>query len=170
MIAGQGTIGLEILEDMKAAPADVIIIPAGGGGLSSGIGLAIKRAWPRCEIYVAEPEGFDDHSLSLKAGDRRAASLTPSSICDAIMTPIPGKITFPINRQQLAGGFVVSDQDVLKAMRCGLEEFKLVIEPGGAVALAAALKNAEKFRDRRVVAIASGGNVDQAILERALKS
>jgi len=169
VIAGQGTIGLEIVADMESG-ADVVIIPAGGGGLSAGTGLTIKRAWPNCKIYVAEPEGFNDHHLSLQAGERRSIAKTIDSICDAIKTPIPGNMTFPINLKQLSGSLLVSDLDVLKAIKTGIEEFKLVIEPGGVVALAAALKYADQFRGKKMVAIASGGNVDMEIIGRALSA
>lgn len=169
IIAGQGTAGLEIIEDCKD-PADVVIIPAGGGGLSSGIGLAIKRAWPTCQIYVAEPEYYDDHFLSLQLGKRQQAGMAGPSICDAILSPIPGEITFPINQRQLSGSLVVNDQDALQAMKCAFEEFKLVVEPGGAVALAAALKFKDRFKDKKVVVVASGGNVDAEMFKRALES
>jgi len=167
VIAGQGTLALEIIADMKK-PADIVIVPAGGGGLIAGVGLAIKRAWPRCEIYAAEPEGFDDYRLSLLAGERKTIIGNTSSICDAVLTPMPGALAFSINQKNLSGSLIVSDEDALKAIQCGIEELKLVIEPGGAVALAAALKYRDKFKDKNVVVVASGGNLDPAILVKAL--
>jgi threonine dehydratase len=166
-VEGQGTVGLEILADLEAAgvTAATIAVPTSGGGLAAGIALAVEGSGHR--VIVAEPDGYDDHRRSLAAGDRVAIEPTSPSICDALLQTIPGEITFAINRDRLAGAVTATDDRVLAAMRWAVEEARLVVEPGGAVALAAFLDGALPG-DGPVVVVLSGGNVDPAILGRAL--
>lgn len=162
VIAGQGTIGLEILEQARDAEAKIgrVLVCCGGGGLVAGIATAIKDGAPEVEIYSVEPVGFDDTARSLASGKRERVAKGAVSICDALLAPSPGELTFPINRALLAGGLVVSDEQVMQAMRFAFEKQKLVVEPGGAVALAAALNRLAPPTDLAVVVVASGANVD----------
>ncbi len=172
VIAGQGTVGLEIAEQLQetGATADVLICPASGGGLMAGVALAFEALSPETSLYCAEPAGFDDHALSLKAGERVSLTPTTASLCDALMSPSPGAITFPINQPRLAGAIAASDDEVLAAMAFAFEHLKLVIEPGGAAALAALLAGRLPLDGRTAVIVASGGNVDPATFLRALKA
>ena len=168
VIAGQGTCGLEIAEQAAAAGvtnADVLIC-CGGGGLTSGIALALEARAPDLRARPVEPDGFDDVARSLSAGKIQENTRKSGSICDAILTTAPGKLTFPVIQALCGPGFVVGDNDALRAMATAFRHLKIVIEPGGAVALAAALYHAESDKD--VIVVASGGNVDRAIFERAL--
>ncbi|MFD1911664.1 threonine ammonia-lyase [Halodurantibacterium flavum] len=169
VIAGQGTSGLEIAAQAAAlgvTRADVIVC-CGGGGFASGIALALEGTDLR--VRTAEPEGFDDMARSLDAGEiRRNATLT-GSVCDAIVTPQPGRLTFPV-LQRLAGpGLVVSDDEALHAVALAFQRLKLVVEPGGAVALAATLFRAPEIEGDTVICTLSGGNVDAPMFETALK-
>ncbi len=149
--------------------ADICVAPAGGGGLVAGTALALNELSKQTDIYTAEPEFFEDTSRSLKAGKRIANKAGHKSICDAIITPLPGEITFEINRRLLKGGLVVSDRETKAAMRAAFHYFKCVIEPGGAVALAALLTGKVDIAGKTVVAIASGGNVDPDLYSDILK-
>ncbi len=171
VISGQGTTGVEIVEQLKDQNihADICAAPAGGGGLIAGTSLALRELSPRTKIYAAEPEHFDDTNRSLAAGERVQNQAGQQSICDAIVTPTPGKITFGINKLTLSGGLVVTDDETRAAMRTAFHYFKCVIEPGGAVALAAFLTGKIDIQDKTVVAIASGGNVDPALYSDILK-
>jgi threonine dehydratase len=171
VISGQGTTGIEIAEQLKEQNihADICVAPAGGGGLIAGTSLALRELSPRTKIYAAEPENFDDTSRSLKAGKRVQNEAGQQSICDAIVTPMPGKITFAINQLTLAGGLVVTDEETRAAMRDAFHYFKCVIEPGGAVALAALIEGKIDIEGKTVVAIASGGNVDPGLYSDILK-
>ena len=171
VIAGQGTLGLEIAADLKARgiKPHQLICPTGGGGLLAGTALALHENLPNLDIIAAEPEGFDDFARSLAADKRLANQAGARSICDSIVTPMPGEITFPINRQHVSGGVAVREEDVLKAMASAWQDFKLVTEPGGAVALAALLSGAVKGKDKVTIIIASGGNVDAELFRTALK-
>jgi len=162
VIAGQGTIGLEIARQVSLADVDALIVPAGGGGLVAGIATAVLAKKPSLPVYAAEPAELDDTARSLRAGERLANAEGSHSICDALRSPIPGVKTFAINRRLLAGGLVAPDEAVRKAMALAFYALKVVIEPGGAVALAAALQNADLLRGRTTVVVASGGNVDAA--------
>lgn len=164
IIAGQGTIGLEVVEDVEAmgVALDALLTPCGGGGLAAGISTAVKALSPATEIWAVEPENFDDTARSLEAGHPVRNRDGISSICDAILTPEPGKLTFPINRERLAGGVAVSDSDATEAMRLAADHLKLVVEPGGSVALAALTSGRFKLAGRNVVVVLSGGNVDRA--------
>jgi threonine dehydratase len=162
IIAGQGTAGREIAEDMAAlgiAP-DIVVAPASGGGLIAGIATAVKAKFPQAQMIVAEPKYYDDHRLSLRAGHREPHRADHRTICDALMAEIPGEITFAINGKLLAGGVTASDEEVGAAMGFAFRELKLVVEPGGAVGLAALLSGRLDVRDKNVVIVLSGGNVD----------
>lgn len=162
VMAGQGTIGREIAEDLTAlglAP-DIIAAQASGGGLLAGIATAVKARFSQAMIYAAEPEGFDDHARSLRSGKRVAHDATGRTICDALMAQIPGVLTFAVNQRLLAGGVTASDAEVGKAMAFAFRELKLVVEPGGAVALAALLAGRIEARGKTAVIVLSGGNVD----------
>jgi threonine dehydratase len=162
IIAGQGTVGREIAEDMAAlgtAP-DIVAAQASGGGLIAGIATAVKSKFPQTKVIVAEPKDYDDHALSLRAGKREAHHATHRTICDALMAQMPGEITFAINGKLLAGGVTASDEEVGAAMAFAFRELKLVVEPGGAVALAALLAGRLDAQGKNVVIVLSGGNVD----------
>ena len=168
VIAGQGTIGLEIAAQCADAGAvpDHVISCCGGGGLIAGVSLAVSSQMPGKNLG-SEPEGFDDTIRSLETGQIQSVDPANRSICDAVVTPSPGEITFGINSQTLAGGFAVSDALVLRVMATAFKHLKLVIEPG-AVALAAALDKRLPPDTSCAVAVASGGNVDPQMFERAL--
>ena len=170
VIAGQGTCGLEIAEqalEEGVTQADVLVC-CGGGGLTSGVALALEARARGLRVRPAEPAGFDDTARSLAAGTPQRNPHMEGSLCDAIVTPEPGKITFPI-LQRLAGpGLVVSDDQALHAMALAWQRLKIVLEPGGAVALAAALFLPDQTQGDAVICIASGGNVDVGVFQRAL--
>lgn len=169
-IAGQGTAGYEIVTDLSAQGAvpGVVLCPCGGGGLVSGISLAVRSVWPECQVHAVEPEGFDDTRRSLAAGMRTGHDPGSRSICDALQSPMPGELTFPIQHRLLAGAVTVSDEAVLCAMAFAFRHLKLVVEPGGAVALAALLEGAAPVEGKTVVVVLSGGNVDADVFARAL--
>jgi threonine dehydratase len=168
VIAGQGTAGREIAEDMAAlglAP-DIVVAPASGGGLIAGVATAIKARFPLAELIVAEPEGYDDHALSLRAGHREAHHAAGRTICDALMAAMPGEMTFSINSRLLAKGVTASDAEVGAAVAYAYRELKLVVEPGGAVGLAALLAGRIDVSGKNVVIVLSGGNVDADLFAR----
>jgi len=170
VIAGQGTVGLEIADDMAKlgiAP-DIVVAPASGGGLIAGIATAIKARFPQASLMSAEPEGFDDHARSLRAGKREPHRAEGRTICDALMASIPGELTFAINQRLLAGGLTASDEEVAAAVGFAFRELKLVVEPGGAVGLAALLAGHFEARGKTVVIVLSGGNVDADLFERLI--
>ncbi|MGB1010430.1 MAG: threonine ammonia-lyase [Thiolinea sp.] len=164
IMAGQGTAGLEIAESLQdmGIQADALLCPCGGGGLMAGVSTAMKALLPATEIYSVEPEGFEDTQRSLLSGKRECNETQGGSLCDAIVTPQPGELTFAINQQNLSGGLVVSEADVKRAMREAFTHLKLVVEPGGVVGLAALLSGAYDVRGKTVVVLLSGGNVDMA--------
>lgn len=172
VISGQGTVGLEIIEQLseKDVIPHAIVAPCGGGGLMSGIGLAVSKLSPNTRLYSAEPENFDDTSRSLIARTRVANTGDHRSLCDAIVTPMPGEITFPILSELLSEGLVVSEKEVTDAVRTAFEYFKVVIEPGGAVALAALLSGKIEGRGQNLVAVGSGGNVDPDLFAKILQN
>lgn len=170
VIAGQGTVGLEIVRQAEARgiEPDTLLIPASGGGLTAGIALALHARFPLADVLTVEPAGFDDHARSLEAGDRVTNEKLSGSICDALLSSSPGRRTFSINREELTGGLAVTDAEALAAVAYAAREIKVVLEPGGAVALAAALSNKIDLRGRCVVLVLSGGNIDPALLAEAL--
>jgi len=170
VIAGQGTCGLEIAEQAAGegiATADVLVC-CGGGGLTSGIALALAARAPGLRARPCEPEGFDDTARSLAAGRIERNAAAAGSICDAIVTPAPGELTFPIMQRLCGPGLVVTEDEVLRAMAAAFARLKIVVEPGGAVALAAALFRPEAIAGDTVICVATGGNVDPATYVRAL--
>lgn len=171
VIAGQGTIGLELVrqsEDRGIRPSSVVV-PCGGGGLSSGIALALSREWPDTQVWTAEPDGFDDTARSLAAGRRLEVAPGASSICDALLAPAPGYLTFPILNGLGVRGLAVPDESVKRAMACAFRHFKLVVEPGGAVALATVLDGRARWQAMTVICVCSGGNVDPALYAEILQ-
>lgn len=171
VIAGQGTIGLEIHRDLAAlevAP-ELVVCCCGGGGLISGTALALSKQRPDLPVYAVEPDGFDDTARSLKSGQRETVAPGATSICDALLSPTPGVLTFALNAQLLAGALTVRDEEVLDAMKAAFLDLKLVVEPGGAVALAAILAGRIPAGTGPVVAVLSGGNVDPDLFRRALE-
>lgn len=170
VIAGQASVGYEIAEQALENDIDFadVITPIGGGGLAAGICLALADTAPGLRLRTAEPEGFDDAARSLKAGEIKRNTRLSGGICDAIVTPQPGALTFPILRDHAGAGMVVSEEACLRAIALAYERLKIVIEPGGAVALAAALFHGDDIKTDHVIVVASGGNIDRAIFQRAL--
>ncbi len=162
IVAGQGTVGLEIADQAIAAGAklDAVLVCCGGGGLVAGTALALATMAPGVPVYAVEPAGFDDTTRSLKSKTRERNDPTARSICDALLAPMPGELTFALNSRLLAGGLVVTDDEVRRAMAAAFSYLKIVVEPGGAVALAAALTGKIPLRGRTVAVVCSGGNVD----------
>jgi threonine dehydratase len=168
IIAGQGTAGREIVEDLSALglTPDIVVVTASGGGLTAGIALAVKARVPAAALYTAEPQNFDDHARSFKSGQREENAALTGTICDALMARMPGKLTFAINRSLVGGGVVASDAEVAAAVAFAFAELKLVVEPGGAVALAALLTKKIDVAGKVAVAVLSGGNVDPELFSR----
>ncbi|HYL48461.1 MAG TPA: threonine/serine dehydratase [Stellaceae bacterium] len=171
VIAGQGTVGLEIIRQAKelGCTPDAVVAPCSGGGLVGGIALALAAVRQKIRIYAAEPEGFDDMRRSLAAGHRIANSAGGRSICDCLLAPMPGVLPFTIAQRHLAGSLTVNDDDVRRAMAVAFTDLKLVLEPGGAAALAAVLAGKLGDAGKSVVVVASGGNVDREMFESALE-
>ncbi|WP_310540218.1 threonine/serine dehydratase [Phenylobacterium sp.] len=171
IIAGQGTVGLELVNQARALGVgfDVVVSPVGGGGLMAGISTAVKALSPRTALVGVEPEGFEDTLRSLQAGARQTLRPTTRSLCDALESPAPGELTFPILQQTVADIAVVSDAEVAAAMRYAFFNLKLVVEPGGAVGLAALLSGKVKaWGDGTTGLVLSGGNVDPALFAEVL--
>jgi threonine dehydratase len=170
VMAGQGTVGLEAAAQLEeaGARANVLICPASGGGLMAGIGLVFEALSPETRLYTAEPAGYDDHRRSLEAGRRIALEPAGPSLCDALLAPQPGELTFAVNGPRLAGGYAVTDEEALSAMAFAFRHLKIVLEPGGAAALAAVLSGRAELEGRTAVVIASGGNVDAEVYARAI--
>ncbi|MBO6827627.1 MAG: threonine/serine dehydratase [Sneathiella sp.] len=170
VIRGQGTVGLEIIEQLNElglAP-DMVATPCGGGGLLAGTSIAIHEQAPNAEIFAAEPANYDDTTRSLELGKRVANDTDERSICDAIVTPMPGEITFPILQKHVTGGMVVTEDEVKEAMRVAYQYLKVVIEPGAATALAGFLTGKADITGKVAVAVGSGGNVDPALYSEIL--
>ncbi|MBE7638318.1 pyridoxal-phosphate dependent enzyme [Sneathiella sp. P13V-1] len=172
VIAGQGTIGIEVVDQLQdqGLEPDVYITPCGGGGLLAGSSVALHQRSPNTEIYSAEPEYFDDTARSLELGERVANSGDHRSICDAIVTPMPGEITFPILQKHVSGGIYVSEEEVRSAVYSAYNLFKVVIEPGGAVALASILSGKVDISGKVAVAVGSGGNIDPELFASILRN
>lgn len=162
VMAGQGTVGLEIAEQAAEAGAlpDAVLVSCGGGGLIAGTGTALASRLPGVQVFSAEPELFNDTARSLQEGRRVPNESGRRSICDALMAPQPGELTFPINRGLLTGGVWASDDAVREAVRFAWMHLKLTLEPGGAITLAALLSGAFDAKGRTVAIVLSGGNVD----------
>lgn len=170
VIAGQGTTGLEIAQQAAAegvTQADVLVC-CGGGGLTSGVALALEGVAPGLRVRPVEPEGFDDVARSLQSGEIQSNAVISGSICDAILTPAPGLLTFPVLQRLCGPGIVVTEDEALRAMALAFLRLKIVVEPGGAVALAAALFHPKEFEGEAVIALATGGNVDATLFQQAL--
>ena len=170
VIEGQGTVGLEILEQAEGLRAriDQLLCGASGGGLIAGINLSMAALSPQTPVIGVEPEHYDDTRLSLAAGERLTYAPAPGTICDALMTDRPGELTFPINRR-LREVVTVSDAEVAEAVRVAFRTLKLVVEPGGAVSLAALLAGKVEARDRTTAVVLSGGNVDPALFSAIIE-
>lgn len=162
VIAGQGTAGFELAKQAKAMAADVdaVLIPTSGGGLAAGVTLAVKDRFPAAEAYCVEPKGFDDYTRSLILGSRQTNDRANGSICDGLLVRQPGELTFALNKEQISAGITVSDSDVRQAIAYAYRELKLVVEPSGAIALAAVLSGAFPAKGRTAAIVLSGGNVD----------
>ncbi|MFD0911747.1 threonine ammonia-lyase [Ruegeria arenilitoris] len=171
VIAGQGTVGLEVARqarDLGVTDADVLVC-CGGGGLTSGVALALEKHAPGLRARPCEPEGFDDVKRSLASGSVQTNNAAAGNICDAILTPRPGGITFPILRRLCGPGLAVSEDEALHAMALAFLRLKVVLEPGGAVSLASALFRKDEIQGDAVIVVASGGNVDPQVFARALE-
>ena len=164
VIAGQGTVGLELMAQARSVGAtpDAVLVCCSGGGFAAGVSLAVKEASPAAEVFTVEPAGFDDFARSLVSGRREKNERMAGSICDALMANSPGELTFAIGQRTMKGGLVVTDDEARAAMRFAFHELKLVLEPGGAAALAAVLAGKLPTKDRTIVCVLSGGNVDPA--------
>jgi len=172
IIAGQGTAGLEAAQQLRAegTAVDAALLPCGGGGLIAGCSIALAAAFPEAAILAVEPEGFDDTARSLAAGERLANAPGAKSFCDALLAPMPGELTFALHLRHLAGGLAVSDAEVARAMALAFSHLKVVVEPGGATALAAVLSGRFDARGRTVLVMLSGGNVDPALFAEVLQA
>ncbi|MBW3558808.1 MAG: threonine/serine dehydratase [Proteobacteria bacterium] len=170
IIAGQGTAGLEMARQAEAVGArlEAVLVCTGGGGLTAGVALAMEALSPDTAVYSVEPQGFDDTRRSLEAGQRVGNDPRARSICDALLAPEPGRLTFSVNGRLLKGGLVVTDTEVADAMRYAFAHLKLVLEPGGAVTLAAILSGKLPTAGRTVGIVCSGGNVDPELFARIL--
>lgn len=170
VIAGQGTAGLELEAQARGAGArlDLVLTPVGGGGLAAGVSTAIKHLSPAAEVYGVEPADFDDTARSLATGERQSIDPNARSICDALLSPAPGRLTLPLNMANLSGVLTVTDAEVAEAMRYAFTWLKLVVEPGGCVALAALLAGKVKLEGRTAGVVLSGGNVDPELFAKVL--
>ena len=170
IIAGQGTCGYELVEQAAALgmrPA-ALLVPCGGGGLLAGVSTAVRALLPETAIYGVEPENFDDHALSWKSGTRESVSGTHPTLCDSLMTPTPGALTWSINQTTVSDFLIVTEQEVRHAVSFAFQYLKLVVEPGGAVALAALLSKKLNLEGQELGLILSGGNIDPLVLENCL--
>lgn len=164
--------GLEIAQDLKELHIDEaqVLVPCGGGGLTSGIALALEADLPGAQVRPVEPEGFDDVARSLKSGQIERNSQMSGNICDAIITPAPGDLTFPLLHRLCGPGLTVTEEQALGAVAQAFLRLKLTAEPGGAVALAAALDASAPISGDTIVAVISGGNIDAPMFQRALET
>ncbi len=172
VVAGQGTVGLEIADQARefgVSRADVLV-NCGGGGLTGGIALALEARAPGLRPRPVEPFGFDDVTRSLVSGRIESNETASGSICDAILTESPGEVTFPILRKLCGPGIVVSDEECLNALASAFACLKIVVEPGGAAALAAALFHPDAVEGDTVIVVATGGNVEPSLFASALNT
>lgn len=162
VIAGQGTAGIEIAEDLRklSVTPDIYLCCCGGGGLIAGTSTYLKHKFPNLKTYSVEPNEFDDTKKSLENKTISENSPNTQSICDALLAPKPGDITFPINLKNLDGGISVSDEEVKKTIILLSEHLKIVVEPGGAVAAAALVNKKIITKNKKIVVMISGGNID----------
>jgi threonine dehydratase len=169
--AGQGTAGLEIALDAirRGVTLDAALVPVSGGGLIAGTALALTHHFPKIAVYAVEPTGFDDTGRSLRSGKREVNVSGARTVCDALQVAQPGEITFPVNARLLAGGITVDDETTKAAMAAAFHHLKIVAEPSGAIALAAALDGGFDCRGKNVAVVCSGGNVDPATFATALR-
>lgn len=172
VIAGQGTTGLEIAEQAPEVGINAaeVLICTGGGGLSAGISLALEAKAPKMKVRTCEPQGFDDVRISLEAGAITAHNSPAKGLCDAILTPAPGEMTFPILHRLAGQGIAVSDEEAKRAMALAFNRLKIVLEPGGAVSLAAALFHGDALAMDTAIAVTTGGNVDPALFAQVLQT
>ena len=172
VMAGQGTCGLEIAEQAKSIGVDTadVLVCCGGGGLSSGIAISLEAEAPNMTVRPVEPEHYDDVVRSQRSGKREFINTQTPSICDAIVTPAPGELTFPIIQRLCGPGITVSDSQALNAMLTAITHFKVIAEPGGAVALAAAISDSDAIQADTVICVVSGGNADTSTISRALSA
>jgi threonine dehydratase len=170
IVAGQGTVGLELVGQAKdiGASLDVVLTPVGGGGLAAGVSTAVKHLSPGAKVYGVEPSAFDDTARSMVSGHREKIDPAARSICDALQSPAPGAITFPINQRTLDAVLTVTDGQVAEAVRYAYTTLKLVVEPGGIVGLAALLAGELDVSGQTVGVVLSGGNIDPALFSRIL--
>jgi threonine dehydratase len=169
VIEGQGTTALELLDQAEGAAIEQLLCCCSGGGLMAGINLVIEALRPATRTWAVEPSAFDDTARSLAAGARVGHPPASPSICDALQTPVPGALTFPINQRVLAGALSVTDQEAAEAVRYAFRTLKLVVEPGGAAALAALLAGKVETKGRTTAVILSGGNVDPALFSAIIE-
>jgi threonine dehydratase len=171
IIAGQGSCGLELIDQLQSinVEPDYVLSPCGGGGLMSGVATAVKALLPKTRLIGVEPQDFDDHVRSKKTGDRVRIDNTATTLCDSLMAPTPGEITWSINDRLVDEFLVVTDLEVMHALSFAFKYLKLVVEPGGVVALAALLRKKVDIKNKRVAVILSGGNVDPSIFTRCLQ-
>lgn len=171
IISGQGTAGLELAEEAatRGVTLDDVLVCCSGGGLTAGVALAMEARSPRTCVHTVEPAGFDDYARSLKSGSIERNASASGSICDALMSPAPGEMTFAINQRLLGEGYAITDAEAAEAVRFAFEVLKLVVEPGGAAALAAVLSGKIETRGRVIGVIASGGNCDPETYARILR-
>jgi threonine dehydratase len=171
IVAGQGTVGLEVARATRARHlrVDALYVPCSGGGLAAGCALAIKSEWPDCAVLAVEPRGFEDHAASLAAGERRPVAPGGTTLCDGLRAPLPGAITFAINRRELAGAAAVDDEQIRAAMVVAAQDLRVVVEPSGAAALAAVLAESRP-RGACIGVVLSGGNVDPDLFSDVLRA
>ncbi len=170
IVAGQGTVGLELEAQARGAGVrlDLVLTPVGGGGLAAGVSTVIKHLSPATQVWGVEPAAFDDTARSFATGERESIDPAGRSICDALQSPAPGRLTLPLNRANLSGVLTVTDAEVAEAMRFAFTWLKLVVEPGGIVALAALLAGKVKLAGKTAGVVLSGGNVDPELFARVL--
>ena len=168
VMAGAGTVALEMFA--QAESFDAVLVPCGGGGLTAATAIVMQALSPKTRVYAVEPELFDDTRRSLEAGERLSNPKGQSTICDAIMTDTPGALTFPINQELLAGVLTVNDDEVRCAMAFAFEHYKIVVEPGAAVGLAAVLSQKIDITNKTIGVVTTGGNVDAADFCAALNA